>query len=187
MKKLLISLSGYLLVMIVAFFVYNGCDRWTYLATVAIIITGAILIWYTWETYLLRAEAQRQTELQLRPFVIVIPEHNSFQLRNIGNGAALNISVADVQIDNAFDVKIHFPDHIIFLSKENTTSIKAEGYRNGSPVGDFFNAHLYQEYANRSLRLVIEFQNVESQTYVVEEMVSQKKMTIDGIKCKRRT
>jgi hypothetical protein len=187
MKKITLSLSAYLFAIMVAFLAYGGCDKWTYLSTVAIILTGAILIWYTWETYLLRSEAQRQTELQLRPFVIIVPEQNSFQLRNVGNGTALNISVADVLIDQAFDVKIHFPDHISFLSKNDTTSIKAEGYRKGKPAGDFFNAHLYKEYANRSLKLVIEFQNVESQTYVVEETVSPEKMTIDGIQSKRQT
>ncbi|MFZ3135909.1 MAG: hypothetical protein WA126_00795, partial [Thermodesulfovibrionales bacterium] len=181
------SLIAYFLAIIAAFLAYGGCDKWTYLSTIAIILTGAILIWYTWETNLLRSEAQRQTELQLRPFVIIVPEQNCFQLRNIGNGPALNVSVADVILDPNDDVKIQFSDYIPFLSKDDSFAIKAEGYHKGKPVGDFFNAHLYKEYANRILKLVIEFQNVESQAYVVEETVSPGKLTIDGIQSRKRT
>ena len=36
----------------------------------AVAVTGFILIWYAWETYRLRVEAQKQTELSLRPCVI---------------------------------------------------------------------------------------------------------------------
>jgi hypothetical protein len=185
MKKIIFSLIIYFLSIIVAFVAYCGSDKWTYLSTVAIILTGAILIWYTWETNLLRLEAQRQTELQLRPFVIIVPVKGGFQLRNIGNSPALNISIADILLDSEFDVKINFPDYIPFLRKDDNTVIKAEGYKKGKPAGDFFNAHLYKEYANRSLKIVITFHNLESQTYIVEETVSPGKMTIDGIHSRR--
>jgi hypothetical protein len=186
MKKLSFTLIGYSLLLIIAFFAGSGCDQWNYLSTIAIILTGVILIWYTWETHLLRVEAHRQNEIQLCPFVIVVPKQKQFQLRNIGNGPALNVSIKDVEIDKDFDVRIHFPDHVPFLTKDGATDISAEGYKKGKPAGDFFNAHLYPEYSNRTLRLIIEFQNVDSQTYIVEETVSPGKMTIDGIKSNKK-
>jgi len=185
MKKLLYTLIGYFLLLIIAFFAGSGCDQWNYLSTIAIILTGAILIWYTWETNLLRMEAHRQNEIQLRPFVLLVPEQEQFQLRNIGNGTALNVSIQDVQICKDPDVRIHFPDHVPFLNKDEAIVVTAEGYKEGKPAGDFFNAHLYSDYSNRTLGLIIEFQNVDSQTYIVEETVSPGKMTIDGIKSRK--
>ena len=77
------------------------------------LITAAIYFWtgvalaiYTYETYQLRKEAQRQTELQLRPFVIfeVIQVYSTLyrgRLKNIGNGTALNVKiVGDITIES---------------------------------------------------------------------------------------
>lgn len=184
-NKLLFALIGYFLLLIGAWFVRPACDKWNYLSTLAIILTGAILIWYTWETTLLRTEAQRQTELQLRPFVLIVPFQKEFKLRNIGNGPALNISLADVQVDAPTDITIQFPDFVPFLQKGEETAIRAESYKKRKPCGDFFNAHLFPEYSNRPLTLKIEFQNIESQNYVVKETISPNKMTIEGIEtCK---
>ncbi len=186
MKKLTFFIMAYFVLLLIVFFVDSGCDNWNHLSTIAIILTGAILIWYTWEANLLRLESQRQTEIQLRPFVIIVPSLLGLHLKNIGNGTALNVSVEDVQVDTNFDVKIHFPDHTPVLMKDETTeAIRVEGYNNGKPAGDFFNAHLYPEYANRDLKLRIEFQNVESQAYFVEETVSPGKMNINGIQSRK--
>ncbi len=64
-----------------------------------LIITAGILVWYTKETYRLRKESERQTELMLRPFVIaefVFTKeliNTVFKVHNIGNGAATNIQI----------------------------------------------------------------------------------------------
>jgi len=158
---------------------------WNQTEAVAVALTGAIIIWYTWETNLLRSEAQRQIEIQLRPFVVVIPGNKKFRISNIGNGPALNVSIEDVLVDPNLDISIHFPDYISFLSKGETVDVHAESYKRGKPVGDFFNAHLNPSYANQTLLLKIEFQNVEEQRYSVEERVSPEKMQIAGIKGKK--
>jgi hypothetical protein len=69
------------------------------------IVTGLVLAAYTIETYRLRREAQRQTELQGRPFLSVICEWLPESLRthspavhvvNLGHGLARNIVIGDV-------------------------------------------------------------------------------------------
>lgn len=86
---------------------------WVFVQTIAVILTGVILIWYTWETKRLREEAhrqvvatnkqiretQRQIDVQLRPFLAVVAvwkndqELGTFFLHNMGNGAAVTIKV----------------------------------------------------------------------------------------------
>src|SRR5262245_32630560 len=65
--------------------------------------TGAVIAWYTVETYRLRREAQRQTELQNRPFLLVeCPSgglNGEVVLRNVGSGVALNVSIRPIEIN----------------------------------------------------------------------------------------
>jgi hypothetical protein len=97
-----------------------GAESLTLLNDIIVLGTALVLIWYTYETYKLRetaqkqievaqgqlAESQRQTELQLRPFVILevsISEHDefSYRVRNIGVGTAINVHIMDIQPDGA--------------------------------------------------------------------------------------
>ena len=73
---------------------------WLAAQTIAVVLTGLVLIWYTIETQLLRKESQKQTEIQIRPFVIVERKDRKIFLKNIGQGPALNVSVRPVQISS---------------------------------------------------------------------------------------
>src|SRR5438876_1189628 len=80
--------------------------NWNGIQTIAVVVTGLSLIWYTWETKLLREIATRQlgatiaqVEAQIRPFVIIDRAYHPFTIRNIGLGPALNVRVHDVDID----------------------------------------------------------------------------------------
>jgi len=42
--------------------------------SVAITLTGVVIIWYTWETHQLKSEMKRQTALMLKPYVIATPD-----------------------------------------------------------------------------------------------------------------
>jgi hypothetical protein len=71
------------------------------LILVVLALTAWILGWYTKETYRLRRESERQTELLLRPFVIAefvpTPEPAApvlFKVQNIGNRALSQICVS---------------------------------------------------------------------------------------------
>ncbi len=66
--------------------------------SVAITLTGVVIIWYTWETHQLKSEMKRQTALMLKPYVIATPDSGSperykFNLCNVGNGSAVAVKV----------------------------------------------------------------------------------------------
>jgi hypothetical protein len=169
----------YAIPLVIIFYVTRD---WNITQTIAIALTGLVIIWYTWETTQLGVETRRQTEVQLRPFVIVKPTKDGFQVSNIGNGPAINISIGDVVVDATEDVAIHFPESIPVLSNGISVPIRADSFKKGKPAGDFFIAHLNPYYANRTLPLNIEFQNVELRSYFVEERVVPGKLEIVGFR-----
>lgn len=65
---------------------------------IAATLSLPVLVWYTIETFRLRKEAKRQNELALRPLVVIEEpsghERESFVIRNIGKGPALQVSPA---------------------------------------------------------------------------------------------
>lgn len=65
-----------------------SCSRLGRKTNMAVILTGAILIWYTWETMLLRRVAVGQRELQLRPFVVFQKANGGYVVENLGSSAA---------------------------------------------------------------------------------------------------
>jgi hypothetical protein len=84
--------------------------------------TLGVVGFYTIETSRLRREAQTQTELQLRPFVIFEPaEGKDFCVMNIGNGTALNIRVGTFALSPpVYDdraLMAAFPRPVPFLRK----------------------------------------------------------------------
>ncbi len=64
------------------------------ITTVFLLATLIVLIIYTYQTYKLRQETTRQTELSQRPFVMIFePDLNKIKYKNSGQGIALNISI----------------------------------------------------------------------------------------------
>jgi hypothetical protein len=66
-NKLLILLAIYGLLMLIGWFCINDSTK---LQTWAIIVSGFILIWYSWETRLLRVIASDQKDQQIQPLII---------------------------------------------------------------------------------------------------------------------
>lgn len=151
---------------------------WLAAQTIAVVLTGLVLIWYTIETQLLRKESQKQTEIQIRPFVIVELKNRKFFLKNIGQGPALNVSVRPVQVSSDEQIIIKFGDMIPTINPGETIELKAEGFHKGNSTGDFFTAHLNPEYANRNLSIFIDYQNIDLKSYSTRERVSPKKWAI---------
>jgi hypothetical protein len=145
--------------------------------------TLGVVGFYTIETSRLRREAQTQTELQLRPFIIFEPaEGKDFCVMNIGNGTALNIRVGTFALSPpVYDdraLMAAFPRPVPFLRKDEarplhgrTTTIEGQvvDYEflfarlrpTSSPVEE--EAELYRP------TLRIEFENVQGQRYFVHE------------------
>jgi hypothetical protein len=151
--------------------------------------TAVVIGIYTIETSRLRREAQTQTELQLRPFVIFEPaEGNDFRVRNIGNNTALNVRVAPFRL--APPVSAAFPRSVAFLGKgeaallpRRTATIEGE-----SVPDDLFDilhpaSELVREEAETLLlrpTITVEFENVQGQRYFVRESLLNGDLEILG-------
>lgn len=64
-------------------------------------ITVILLFYYTKETYFLRKEAQKQTQIQFTPYLSLRNLEDGATLSNLGKGIALNVQFdTSVQVDN---------------------------------------------------------------------------------------
>ena len=172
-----VLLTAYAAAMAWVFLNYTG---WTERQTWAIILTGIVIILYTWETMELRRVAHLQRELQLRPFVVLEPQATDFSISNVGHGAAVNIRVSDVIIDESLGISVRFPSSIPVLRAGEACSIRAESLKHGKIAGDFFLAHIDPKYASLELKVVLEFQNIEMKTYAVTQTVRPGDLRITG-------
>jgi hypothetical protein len=149
------------------------------LILVVLALTAWILGWYTKETYRLRRESERQTELLLRPFVIAefvpTPEPAApvlFKVQNIGNSAALNIKIS--VLDEFWVIEIPFLAH--GGSRTFKVVLQAGSSTAGLSTHDTLVTSAIIQHAPRSLQ--IEFENTERQKYLVAEAVSLRQIKI---------
>jgi hypothetical protein len=158
---------------------FYWCTDWTARQTYAVVLTGLAIIWYTWETKLLRHATLAQRELQLRPLVVLeLKKEGGFWAHNVGYGPALNVSVDEVTIDQTEEVVVRFPAAICILEAGKSAHVVAESFKKGKPADDFFLAHLDPQYANRDLRLRVTFQNAEMRPYSVTESVRPQVLSV---------
>jgi hypothetical protein len=57
-------------------------------------ITGLIILWYSYETALMRTEITKQNKMQLRPVINLRLANSAVSYKNDGSGPALNVRVA---------------------------------------------------------------------------------------------
>jgi len=89
------------------------------ISTTALVITMGVIIWYALETRKLRKETVKQTELSLRPYVILIRASYGTQrlnFENIGLSHALDVSI-DILKMNTFFYRFQ-PCHLVRHSKK---------------------------------------------------------------------
>jgi hypothetical protein len=79
------------------------------ISDIILALTFIAIVWYAWETRGLKIQMIKQTELNLRPLVLIDwinPE--KYVLRNIGNGPAINIQVEEIMIVEVPELKYLF-------------------------------------------------------------------------------
>jgi len=178
MKKLIILSVLYLVLIFLSFFVF--CDPVS-VQTAAIVLTGLVIIWYTHETALLREETVRQTELELRPFVLAEIVDSKILVTNYGNGIALNVYIKPIVIDEGLDIVIKFEENIPILKRDESLVMAAETYDRGVSKGDFFLEHLNPDNAVYELKTEIFYENIENKKYSSKITTSSKSKKISGI------
>jgi hypothetical protein len=175
----------------------------------AILFLTMIIVWiYTRETKRLREaaqgqvkesqnqakEAQRQTELQLRPFVIFEATRDELRVKNIGNGTALNVRVRDIQLSEPTVSPIEtasFSTAVPILLKNQYRPIQCDklmldgelAQKGGEAhrwVFDILKPIIEIAKPDEFFRpeIVIEFENVEKQSYFVKERLAHGELEI---------
>jgi hypothetical protein len=161
----------------------NNESDWTAKQTWAIILTGFILIWYTWETMFIRHLASLQREGQLRPFVVFRKEDKNYVVENIGNGAALDVRIDSITIKAPnIQLDIAFPQSVPLLKPNAIVEIKAEVLLNGKKSDSAFAAHLDPQHAIIDVDVHIRFKNIEGKNYELVEIIAPKTVSIKGFR-----
>jgi len=152
-----------------------------------LIITLLVLIKYTYETAKLRQETKKQTELGMRPFVIIsyTEREDTFKLANLGFGIALNIRIDDLSlIDNAgltFDYV--FPE--IAVIPPNTEceieNIKTKINGKISDADKFDLGALFPRSAQRTFEVSIRYRNLLGEEYVAKGILGQETFDYEKI------
>jgi hypothetical protein len=154
-----VAIAGVLYVLgLYATIIYSS--DWTAIQTCAVILTGGVVIWYTWETRQLRQVALAQIDIQIRPFVVVEYEDRQFRIRNLGPGTALNVKVRNVTINAKEEITVDFPDHIPILTAGEVRSISVTSSHGNHSAGDFFAFHVKPGFATRGREITVDFENV---------------------------
>ena len=156
--------------------------EWDQLAlqTVAVVAAGIVVIWYTWETALLRQESQRQTRLQLQPYVVFEPQGDGFVLRDIGNGAALNVRVEDVIISEESDIIVTVPGSVPVLPAGEKRRVEATSVVKGKGQGTFFVAHLDPKHASLEIEVTLVYQDIDGRPNSSTHLVRPGQLEIGG-------
>lgn len=156
---------------------------WTARQTWAVVLTGFVVIWYTWETMLLRQVAVLQRELQLRPFVVFRKEGQKYVVENVGNATALGVRIDEIKISEPTTrLEIRFPGSLSLLKPGAITEVEIDVYINGTKSDSTFAAHLDPKYAIQNVDVHIHFSNIEGKQYSLTEIVSPKTLSIKGFR-----
>jgi len=138
-------------------------------------LTGAVLVWYTVETYAIRRQATRQGDLAVMPFVLarLEPAPYALVLRNIGNGPALYVKVQDIEFD--LGLNQGKPDPVARFATTDVIEAKTEvvatvelsrntdqGLR---PMFEYLSAFDPEYQKQLNLPVVIEYQDLDGQSH----------------------
>ncbi|MDP6560322.1 MAG: hypothetical protein QF619_09430 [Candidatus Binatia bacterium] len=155
--------------------------------TGVLVTTGLIIIWFAWETRQLGKESRRQTENQLRPFILFMPAPQShtgmaFEVSNVGNGTATNVKIGYMSISASDELTIRFSDTLPAVRQGESLLVTGHVHRMGkSPnPSDIHLENLNPNYTGRTYQLDVSFQDVESRPYSVEEIISPRTLSIVG-------
>ncbi|MBI3800956.1 MAG: collagen-like protein [Deltaproteobacteria bacterium] len=150
-----------------------------------LVVTAGVIGFYTIETSKRRREAERQSELQLQPFVIFEPgEGKDFCVRNIGNHTALNVRVGTFAL--CPPVMAAFPRAVAFLRQGESRSLQGHAVPVEGAVMDDARFEIlrpgsaFEKFDGDSFRptITIEFENVNRQRYCVQESLHHGDMEI---------
>jgi len=89
------------------------------ISSIILSLTFLAILWYAWETRGLKIQIIRQTELSLRPLVLIDwISPGKYVLKNIGNGPALDIQIDEISLIDELAIKYSFKRIDLLETKE---------------------------------------------------------------------
>src|SRR5262249_26969525 len=147
--------------------------------------TAGVLIVYTFETYKLRVAAQKQIELQQRPFVILeIGSWESkwgfqeyYRVRNIGVGTAINGYVMDTH-PKGVDWSCRFSDRLCsILEPQGVEFLRPHRISQDKTIDKTIIPEI-EDLSYREFSISIQFSNADMTRYFVSQYFTQTMMVI---------
>lgn len=135
-------------------------------AQIALILTLLVVIWYTWETHLLR-------RLQIRPALIVTVDldNDALIIQNVGSSVALNVEIPDFKgLELMISTK---PNWLNFLGVDEEHLIRLKS-QDPQWVGLAFTAI----FAKAPLWILLRYQDIDGHTYETQTQVTSKRTEI---------
>jgi len=166
--------------------------------TFVIILTLLVLIKYTYETYKLRRETEKQIKFITRPFVVINRSINgdNYVLKNVGNGVAFNVRIDDIVYQSRKDkskIIFRIPQYKELIMPNSEIPIKdflvidpkSGESTNGQGMFDF--NVLIGLSENNDLEIKILYNNVLGQEYVTSETLRNKNIELKIIEKKLKS
>jgi hypothetical protein len=142
-----------------------------WLNLIVLFATGAVIVWYTIETYKLRREAQTQTELQIRPFLSLTFDvgDRSLLLYNFGRGAARTIRTRDTRLsppDMLHPINVRW-DAIDFIAPERQRALAGHSTQDGNVIADHLEAWRanFGPHGKQALEVAVDYDDLAGNGY----------------------
>ena len=177
----LLTLIGPLVLYAGANWVAFACEAdWTARQTWAVVFTGAVVIWYTWETSELRRAAYEQMDLQIRPYVVVQPDGKSSLVTNFGNGVALHVRVQPVVVNSKEQIELRFLKTVPILRSGESAPLEVTCYKEGEPTSDIYTALLDPKKATEEYPVTVTCDNLDLKTYTTIQRVAANSIVVQA-------
>lgn len=175
--------------------VFQQASDWTARQTWVVILTGVVVIWYTWETRKLRAVATHQIAMQIRPLVLADPRvhDNSVTVNNIGHGPALNVRMTEVELERMpsplqageeWPLTLRFDGSVPILKTGDEARFAIEVYLAGERFADIYAATIDPRYTDQTVILTIKYEDIDLKHYTIRQTIAPHSMTTTSIDLK---
>ena len=164
--KFVISILGIgVLFYLIVLFLFSKSHR-EFLSITISFLTFVAVIWYTYETYKMQRAIAHQLDVEVSPYLSLVRvktdtagERDKFELKNLGNGTALNISIDDVKLCSEPLIILKFFD-IPYLQPNEKSIIHAQNYQDNEPITPGFGVELDEKYSDNNHEVTLRYFDV---------------------------
>ena len=119
------------------------------------------IIWYAIETNRIQRTMEHQLEVSTSAFLAISynKKEQAFEIANVGNASAINITVDDLKLDVECKIMLMFPRYP-YLRAGDSQLFQINSYKEGKPINFDFSAHLIKDYANKDYIVTVRFEDI---------------------------